>query len=152
MQIVENQKDLLEDFISLNEEWISKYFELEKSDFELARDPEKIIRSGGYIFSIRYKQSAVGVCALFSEGNGIYELARMAVSPKFQGKGLGSKLVLAAIQKAKEIGATRLYLISNTKLETAIALYKKHGFQTESLGQHPLYSRANITMSYHPER
>ena len=88
----------------------------------------------------------VGVCALFNEGNNVYELARMTVSPEHQRKGYGDKLLNACLSKAKEIQANKIYLVSNTKLEAAIALYKKHGFKTVSQKQHPIYSRANITM------
>jgi hypothetical protein len=45
--------------------------------------------------------------------------------------------------------AKKVYLVSNTKLASAIGLYKKYGFQTVSEGQHPIYSRANIVMERH---
>jgi hypothetical protein len=32
MKIIENKRELLDDFIRLNEEWISKYFKLEAAD------------------------------------------------------------------------------------------------------------------------
>lgn len=148
VEIVENKKALLKDFIALNEEWIAKYFELEESDHALARDPEKIIRNDGFVFFAMSEGEVAGVCALFNDGGGVYELARMAVAPKFQGRGIGHALIVAAIGKAHSLNVSRLYLISNTKLEAAIALYKKHGFIVEALGQHPIYSRANITMAY----
>lgn len=37
-------------------------------------------------------------------------------------------------------------LLSNTILEPAISLYKKHGFETVHLGPHPDYERCNIEM------
>ena len=146
MEIVENEKDHLEDFIRLNEEWISTYFELEEVDHVLAANPYQIIENGGYIFSLVVKDEVLGVCALFNEGKGKYELARMAVSPRHHGGGLGHKLMRACLSKLSHIGAQKVYLISNTKLEAAIALYKKHGFKTVTQGQHPVYSRANIVM------
>ena len=148
MEIHENNKHHLNSFIQLNEAWITKHFQIEQSDIELSNNPYSIIEKGGYIFSLIDNNQVVGVCALFNEGNGIYELARMAVAENYQGKGFGKALINKSIEKAKELNASKLYLISNTKLETAIALYKKHGFKAIKLGQHPVYSRANIVMQY----
>ena len=146
MEIIENEKKYLIDFIRLNEEWISTYFEIEDVDRKLSANPYQIIENGGYILSLVSENNVVGVCALFNEGDGIFELARMAVSPLHQGKGFGQTLILHALSKLVEIGAKKVYLVSNTKLEAAIALYKKHGFKTISMGQHLVYSRANIVM------
>lgn len=146
MEIVVNKKELLQSFIQLNEEWISTHFELEETDFALAKNPYQIIENGGYIFSLLIGSSVVGVCALFNEGNGIYQLARMAVSPKFHRQGFGAILIEACLSKLKEVKADKVYLISNTKLISAIALYKTHNFVTTYEGAHPVYARANICM------
>jgi len=146
MDVLENDKNLLDDFIRLNEEWISTYFELEDVDHALAANPSQIMEKGGYIFSLVSQGKVLGVCALFNEGNGVFELARMAVSPQSQGNGCGHTLMQACLAKLSNLSAKKVYLVSNTKLEAAIALYKKYGFKTTSLGQHPVYSRANIVM------
>ena len=148
MKIVENESKYLNDFIRLNEEWITDYFQLEEIDHKLFSNPQKVIDDGGYIYSLVSNNQVVGVCALFNEGNNVYELARMAVSPKHQRKGYGDKLINICLSKAKEIKANRIYLVSNTKLVAAIALYKKHGFKTVSTKQHVQYSRANIIMEH----
>ena len=147
MIVLENQKKYLADFIRLNEEWISTYFELEAVDRELAANPYKIIENGGFIFSLVSENEVLGVCALFNNDNGKFELARMAVSPKHQGNGYGQKLMEACLEKLSKINAKEVFLVSNTKLESAISLYKKYGFKTVSQGQHPIYSRANIVMA-----
>jgi len=149
MNIIENSKEYLTDFIRLNEEWISQYFEIEETDKNLADNPFKIIEDGGYIFYLVSGNNVMGVCALFNDGGGVYELARMAVSPAFHGKGYGNRLIEHCLLKLKEIDAQRVYLVSNTKLGAAIGLYKKFGFQTVSEGPHPVYSRANIVMERH---
>jgi len=146
MKILENEKNYLKDFIRLNEEWIQKYFEIEQVDKKLAENPYIIIEQGGYIFSIMTDEKVIGVCALINNGNGIYELARMAISNQYQGKGYGSLLIKTCLKKLENINAKKVYLISNTKLKTAINLYKKYGFQTISTRQHPIYKRANIEM------
>lgn len=146
MEVVENQKEHLDDFVRLNEEWISSYFELEEVDHALASNPYQIVENGGYIFSLLSDSKVLGVCALFNEGEGVFELARMAVSPNNQSNGYGQKLMDACLSKLSEIGAQKVYLVSNTKLEAAISLYQKYSFKIVSEGQHPVYSRANIVM------
>jgi N-acetylglutamate synthase-like GNAT family acetyltransferase len=89
MEIIENKIELLDDFVRLNEEWISTYFELEAADKKLAANPYKIIENGGYIFSLVSNNEVLGVCALFNDGHGTFELARMAVAPQYLGNGYG---------------------------------------------------------------
>ena len=147
MKIHENLEEHLPSFIKLNQDWISEYFEIEDIDIALAKNPKKIIDDGGFVFSLVDNKTIVGVCALFNEGNGVFELARMAVAKQCQGQGYGSVLIKTCLNKLNHIGASKVHLLSNTKLTTAINLYKKHGFETVSLGQHPVYSRANIIMA-----
>lgn len=146
MKIKENCRELLPEFIRLNEEWVREYFTLEEEDRVLAQDPGKIIDDGGYIFSIEDNDEVVGVCALFFEDERVYELARMAVSKNHQGNGYANVLMDIAIRKLESLSAKRVFLVSNTKLKTAISLYKKFGFCTTFEGQHPIYSRGNIVM------
>lgn len=49
-----------------------------------------------------------------------YELAKLAVSPKVQGKGIGVLLCEAVVNKAKELGGKRIFIESNTRLKPAI--------------------------------
>ena len=146
MHIEINQRSHLERFIALNQAWISHYFVLEDSDKKLAENPYAIVDNGGCILSLVDEGNVVAVCALFRDSEHCYQLARMAVDTQVRGKGYGNFLMQAVIAKAKELGATSLFLHSNTKLEAAIALYRKHGFTTKSEGQHPLYARSNIVM------
>ena len=147
MQIVENDLTLLDSFIHLNEDWIKEYFELEEADRKLAANPQKVIKDGGYIFSLLSdEQKVMGVCALFNIGNDTFELARMAVAKEARGKGYGSVLIEACLSKLKNLKARKVYLVSNTRLEAAINLYKKHNVKTVQIGQHPIYARANIIM------
>lgn len=146
MNIIENSREYLANFVRLNEEWITQYFAIEEADVNLAANPFKIIEDGGYIFYLVSENSVLGVCALFNNGNGVFELARMAVSPANHGKGYGSRLIEHCLLKLKEINAQRVYLLSNTRLSAAISLYKKYGFETVSNGPHPAYARENIVM------
>jgi putative acetyltransferase len=136
-------------FRTLNEEWITRYFTLEKSDREYLNDPvNKIIRKGGQIFLVYLAQQAVGCVALVPIGNGVYELSKMAVSPGLRGMGIGRRLLEHAVSEARRIGAKSLFLGSNSKLENAVHLYESVGFRhvpAESLPEMP-YVRANVFM------
>ncbi|MEZ0247410.1 MAG: GNAT family N-acetyltransferase [Methylophilaceae bacterium] len=146
LTVLINQAEFLDNFIRLNETWITHYFRLEEADRSLAGHPAKIIEDGGFIFTLLVNSEAVGVCALFKDDDHTFQLARMAVAQEHQGKGYGDVLMSAAIGKLHEIKARRVYLLSNTILVQAISLYQKHGFTTISEGQHPNYARCNIVM------
>lgn len=135
-------------FKSLNEEWISKYFVMEKVDYEELENPEDyVINKGGEILVALYEDIPVGVCALVKMNDPAYqfELSKLAVSPSAQGKGVGKLLVNAIIALAKEKGGSKLFLQSNTILGPAIDLYYKVGFKKVSRPS-PLYDRVNIQM------
>lgn len=146
IQIVPYEARYAQAFKRLNEEWIMTYFEIEEADRRALDDPEaNIIRKGGHILVALLGADVVGVCALIPHDEQTYELAKMAVSPTVQGKGVGWLLGQAAIEKARACQMTRLYLESNTALVPAISLYRKLGFQ-ETSGENSPYQRCNIWM------
>ncbi|MEY4382964.1 MAG: hypothetical protein RI995_506 [Bacteroidota bacterium] len=148
-EIISYRSEFKSAFKALNEEWITKYFKMEESDFKALDHAEKyIIQKGGQIFIALLNQEAVGVCALIKMNNSVYdfELAKMAVSPKFQGNKIGFFLGSAAIDYAKGVGAKAIYLESNTLLAPAIQLYRKLGFN-EISGYPSPYQRVDIQMS-----
>jgi putative acetyltransferase len=136
-------------FRTLNEEWIARYFSLEAPDIETLGDPETaILRKGGSIFMVYADSLPVGCAALIPLGQGVYELSKMAVSPQLRGRGLGRRLLLHAIAQARLLGATSLFLGSNTRLADAVHLYESVGFRhvpPASLPPNP-YTRANVFM------
>ncbi len=121
-------------FKSLNYEWLKKYFAIEKIDDKILSDPNSIIvKTGGAVLFARIDNKVVGTCALIRHRNGAYELAKMAVTKKYQGRGIGRKLLLAVIDKAKAFGASELYLRTNAKLKAANHLYRTFGFTKSAL-------------------
>ena len=144
VQIVNFEPKYEDAFRELNYEWINKYFEVETSDQQMLEDPQGyIIGRGGFIFVGLMDGKPVGVCALVKGER--WELAKMAVSPVAQGKGLGWHLGKAVIDKAKELGVGTLFLETNSILEPAIRLYKKLGFE-EITGCESPYARCNVQM------
>lgn len=141
-----NNESHYKDFIVLNELWITAHFTIEAGDIALAENPGSVVQKGGFILSLLKDDTVVGVCALFNQGNGCYELARLAVDERHRKKGHGDRLIKEALDVLKSNGIKKVNLMSNTKLNAAISLYKKNGFEMVSEGIHPVYSRCNIVM------
>ena len=135
-----------EAFRRLNEAWIARYFRLEEPDTRVLEAPQaQILDKGGHILVAVRDGEPIGVCALLRVDDTTFELAKMAVAEEARGLGAGFLLGEAANEKAREAGASRLILESNTVLEPAIALYRKLGFE-ECTGVPSEYSRCNIHM------
>jgi len=133
-------------FENLNREWIEKFFAIEPHDVRIFADPEKeIIKKGGEIVFAESNGEIVGTCTLTVEGNH-FELAKLAVSHKAKGLGIGQLLCQEIIKRAKQNGAKSLQLTTNTCLIPAVQLYKKLGFKEVYRGQHPIYKRVNLVM------
>jgi GNAT superfamily N-acetyltransferase len=146
VQIIDFEPEHAAKFRELNEEWITQYFVMEEADHKSLGNPQNyILDKGGYILMATYDGEIVGTCALIKEEGNVYELAKMAVAPKAQGLKIGKLLGEAIIQKACEAGATKVYLVSNRRLETALNLYRKLGFIEVPMPP-SIYERADIKM------
>ncbi|HYG02241.1 MAG TPA: GNAT family N-acetyltransferase [Chryseosolibacter sp.] len=132
-------------FEKFNRDWIEKYFWMEPIDFEVLQHPEEhIISKGGAILMAKVDKEIAGTVALKYVSPGVYEFTKMAVDEKFRGHKVGYALAIAAIEKAKSMGASKIILYSNTLLQTAITLYRKIGFKEIPLDGP--YKRSNIKM------
>jgi DNA-binding MarR family transcriptional regulator/N-acetylglutamate synthase-like GNAT family acetyltransferase len=117
-------------FRALNEEWLRRYFGIEEEDERLLADPNRrIVRKGGAILFARLENEIVGTCALLRRPGAEFELAKMAVTERHQGRGIGRQLALAAIEHARRSGARAIVLMTSPELERACALYRKLGFR-----------------------
>jgi len=136
-------------FQRLNEEWIVRHFALEDADREMLSDPVKhILEPGGEIWFAFAGGEAVGCCALIREDPGVYLVAKMGVTEARQGQGIGRRLLEEAISGARQMGGSRLYLESNSKLSSAVHLYESVGFRhvpPEHIKPSP-FSRTNVSM------
>ena len=143
-----NYREAYKQFIKiLNYEWLEKYFSVEENDvLQLSNPQEEIIDNGGKIYFALYNNEVVGTSSLMKVDNEEYELAKMAVTENAQGLGIGKKLLEHCLKEAIILGATSVSLFSNTKLVSAIALYRKYGFEEIALPADIHYKRANIKM------
>lgn len=148
IQIIQYDHTHQPSFERLNRAWIEKMFVMEPLDIAVLTDPEThILSKGGYILMASCDGEIAGTVGLKKVNDDVMELTKMAVDPLFQRLGIAQLLCEAALEKAKEMGAKKVILYSQTLQKAAIALYRKLGFYEVDLEQ-GVYSRANIKMQY----
>ena len=148
IKIIDFDTKYSKNFYDLNIEWLKTSFYVEAYDEAVLSQPDKyIINKGGYIFFAINDKKIVGTVALMpTEQAGILELTKMAVLPEERGQNIGQQLLQYCIDFGKSQKLEALLLYSNTKLENAIYLYRKYGFQELKLEKDNPYERADIKM------
>ena len=154
VSIVEFDLRWREDFARLNLEWLRRWFVVEPVDAEVLGDPEgHILAAGGRVLFAIKDGRAIGTVALRHDGDGVYELTKMAVEPAQRGTGAGRALLVAAIETYRSLGGRELYLESSSILAPALKLYESAGFVHHPAprpGSH--YARADVHMVWDPAR
>lgn len=147
IEIVPFQPEYAKDFKALNIAWLEKFFWVEPHDEEVLGKPDKyILQPGGNIFFVKAGDEIIGTVALMKMEEGVFELTKMAITPQYQGQQLGQKLMEHTIEYARSQGWKHLIIYSNRKLENAIYIYKKYGFEEIPIEQNNPYSRGDIKM------
>jgi putative acetyltransferase len=147
VQIIPFSPEYAPAFEALNRRWIEQYFTVEEPDREVFADPfGTIVATGGQIFFAVADGRAIGTCAVIRESDAVFELAKMAVDPAAQGRGCGNLLLAAAIDFSRQVGAEKLFLLTNAKLAPALSLYAKHGFRHVPVEDSHGYARADVKM------
>ncbi len=137
-------------FRDLNLAWVEAFFTVEAEDRAQLEDPQThILNPGGAILMAELDGEAVGTVGLVpGHDEGTLELIKMSARSDVQGKGIGRALMDAAVGKARDMGASAIWLETNTKLAAALALYRKSGFRElsgDELTATP-YDRCNCQM------
>ena len=109
--------------------WLKKYDVLDEEDIPVLEDPfGEVIDKGGYFFVGIADGEVVSCAALEKTEDGDFEIAKLAVDERYFRRGYGLKMTEYVIKKAKEAGARRVFLYTNSKLASALSLYKRLGF------------------------
>ena len=146
IRIIEYRAELQPYFERLNREWIEDLFEMEPLDEWVLTNPdEAILTKGGSIIMAAYQGEIAGTVALRKLSESHYEFTKMAVDTRFRRKGIAETICYASFRKAKELGADRITLYSNTRNAGAIKLYEKIGFRHVPV-ENDIYKRANVKM------
>lgn len=146
IEIITYNPDFKTNFIALNKAWLEEYFVVEPHDNDVFQNIETIVlQAGGEIFFCLINGEVAGTVAMQKVDDTTFELAKLAVDKKFQGQKLSNRLMDACIAFAKSKKATKIMLLSNRRLETALNLYLKYGFIEVPMKEND-YARANIQM------
>lgn len=144
---------LAREFHDINREWIEGMFAMEDADREILEHPdERIIAPGGDILFVEAAGlGIVGTCALLKTGPGAFELTKMGVRESTRGLKAGEFLLAGTIERARQLGAEKLYLLTNSACAPAIHLYEKLGFEHDRgiMERYAArYDRCDVAMLY----
>lgn len=148
VEIIEYLPQFQKEFKEINVEWILVNFQVEPADHEQLDNPKRIIERGGNIYLAKLGDEIVGTALLNNEGNGVWELGKMAVRPKAKGLGIGKLLLQKTIDEVKKREAKTFYLESNRLQEIAIKMYLQMGFVEVPLNPVGHFERVDIKMEY----
>lgn len=121
---------------TLGLEWLDKYSLTEAVDYPVLENPKAaILKKGGMIWFALCDGEAVGTISLLPLSDSVWELIKFGVTEKYQGKGIGEFLLKTALCYAREQNAAKVVLETNSVLASAIAMYRRNGFQDVPLGE-----------------
>lgn len=87
-------------------------------------------RNLGRRYSLIGDQNEVVATGGFTDlSEGVCELKKFYLDPSLRGKGIGKKLLLEIIERAKKTGFHLMVLQTDSRMNDAIGLYEKLGFQ-----------------------
>ncbi|PTY07855.1 GNAT family N-acetyltransferase [Opitutaceae bacterium EW11] len=145
LEILSYSDDLAPAFERLNRTWIEAYFQVEPTDEALFRNPRAaLIEPGGEVFFAKADGQIVGTCAAQSLGPAEWELAKLAVAPEFQGRGIARRLCETVIDHARAKGGRRILIETNSRLKPALNLYEQLGFTPYTPSTPSPFNRADV--------
>lgn len=83
----------------------------------------------GLFMTVRFQGKIVGMAGLRQSADPeAAELTKLYLDPAFRNDGLGTLMLDLLVAQAKEYRYQRITLLTNTKLQAAVHLFKKRGF------------------------
>lgn len=109
-------------------------FEREMADFPGTYSPP-----GGRLLLALNGPEAAGCVGIRGLAPDTCEMKRLYIRPTYRGQGLGRRLVEAALEQARAMGYSAMYLDTLPAMDEAIRLYQTFGFQrTEPYYTNPI--------------
>ena len=112
-------------------------FEQPPWELLLLADPSRTLIKNyleyGNCFLALFDEEIIGEIVLFPHGNHVYELANVAVLPKFQGQGIGQQLIEYAIKDCTRRGAHTIKIATGNSSIDQLKLYQRCGFKLEKI-------------------
>ena len=108
-------------------------------DMLLLADPSKAAveqyLAAGKLYAAEWDDTVVGIYVLLQLDGPLWELKNIAVTPEWQGKGVGKALIAAAASSAKELGAEKLEVGTGNSSINQLAFYQKAGFRMQRIAK-----------------
>lgn len=145
MEIISYQEKYKKAFVNLNLIWIKKYFKVEPQDVEMLNEVESFLAKGAAVYFAVEQNKAIATCMVVPRDDNVWEICKLATDEHYRGKGAGSAVLQACINYAKEHGAEKMLIVSNTVLSAAMHLYAKFGFKEVPIDNME-YERVNIQL------
>jgi GNAT superfamily N-acetyltransferase len=112
---------------------------LRRLDEEIQSLPGAYSPPEGMLFVAMKGRTPIGCAALRMLSPGVGELKRVYVRRGGRGQGIGRRLTRAALNYARRLGYRRIVLDTLPTMRSAVALYRKMGFQPiPKYWSHPL--------------
>lgn len=145
MRVIEYQEKYKKYFIEFNTDWIEENFgSLEAEDIDTFNHIDESLEKGAMIYFALEDGNVLATCmAKPLDESGTWELCKLGSNKHLPHKGAGSAVFQAAMDWAIHHGASRLFILSNSKLKTALHIYEKYGFHEIKLEDYE-YIRGDI--------
>ena len=106
-----------------------------------------VIQVGAILaITLVFRQRLWGLATNLGDRDNRDYVAKLAVAHEARGQGLGRRLAELALNRASERGATRVVLLSSSKLGPALKLYESLGFEHRPMPGHQPYETADVYM------
>ena len=108
---------------------IDRYFDAAAWEAELAHLPGKYAPPKGALLIAYEQDTPVGCVAMRDLGDGVCEMKRMFVPESARGRGVGQRLAVEIIMKARTAGYRAMRLDTSNRQTEAMRLYERLGFR-----------------------
>jgi len=113
------------------------------SEFVLRED-----KGGQRIWVVEQGGKVAGCIAIVRSAEGVAQLRWFILTPETRGKGLGKRLMEEAVGYSRCTGYKRIILWTFSELDTAIALYRRWGFEKTEEKAHHIWGRDLVEEKY----
>lgn len=147
MKIIPYQPKYKAEFIEMNLQWIKDMFVLEAEDLRIFSTLDTQLEQGGQIFFALedVSEEVMACCMITPLSNDEWEIAKFAAKVQYKGRGAGAAVLQACIDYAKQKQIKKLVIVTNSKCQAAIHLYRKAGFTEVPVDKEKFpFERANV--------
>ena len=121
VEIIDYEDRYKQDLEDISLPWLLEYDLLEPVDLEMLAEPHRFLSGGG--------REIAGMVMLEIQGDGVCEALKFGVKEAYRERGIGTALMEAVIQAARDAGQKTMVVTSHHKLKAALRIYEKLGFE-----------------------